>query len=58
MSEQTKRRVKLDQHCALCSAVGVNYVKTKGAFHKVCESCEKVLADAGLTVEPLQVFAQ
>lgn len=58
MSEQKKRTVFLDQHCALCSVVGVHYVKTKGGFYKICDSCESVLAHAGLLVEPLQVFAQ
>ena len=47
----------LDQHCELCFARGVVYVKTKGGFRKLCESCKKVVADAGLTVEPLIVYA-
>lgn len=50
-------RRKLDQHCLLCETVGVSYVKTKGSFVKVCESCEAVLVAAGLTVTPNQVHA-
>lgn len=48
---------KLDQHCALCSTKPVQYVKTKGQFIKVCDSCKAVLEKAGLTVEPNQVYA-
>lgn len=47
----------MNQHCALCGTIGVSYVKTKGGFHKLCDSCKKVVADAGLTVEPLRIFA-
>jgi hypothetical protein len=42
--------LKMDQHCALCFEVGVSYVKTKGGFHKLCDSCWKLVDDAGLTV--------
>lgn len=38
----------LDQHCILCYQKPVNYVKTKGGFHKVCKTCRAVLEAAGL----------
>ena len=41
---------KLTQHCVLCGAIGVSYVKTKGGFHKVCDSCWDVLDAESLTV--------
>jgi len=41
----------LDQHCALCGNKPVRYVKTKGGFHKVCDSCATVLGRASLLVE-------
>jgi len=46
----------LSQRCLLCSTVGVKYVKTEGGFHKVCESCEKVLDAAGLLVPSEVVY--
>lgn len=38
-----KPKRKMDQHCALCFEVGVSYVKTKGGFHKLCDSCRKLV---------------
>lgn len=52
-----RKRKKLDQHCALCYERGVSYVKAKGGFWKLCESCEKVLAAANLLEENLAVHA-
>lgn len=49
---------KLDQHCVLCFEVGVSYVKTKGGFHKLCDSCSEMLGKAGLVVPCEIVRAQ
>lgn len=48
----------LDQHCVLCANKPVRYVKTKGGFHKVCESCATVLKMAGLLVDSERIRAQ
>lgn len=46
----------LDQACLLCSKRPVRYLKTKGGFHKVCDSCREILRKAGLEEENLQVL--
>lgn len=47
----------LNQHCALCFNKPVRYVKTKGGFYKVCDSCRKVLETAFLIIESDVVHA-
>lgn len=57
MSRETDKPRYLDQHCTLCFKTPVRYAKTPGGFHKVCDACRIVLADAGLLVEPEEIHA-
>ena len=47
----------LNQRCLLCENTRVRYLKTKGGFYKVCDSCREVLGKADLTEPELRVFA-